>query len=162
MTIADKAVLVTGANRGIGRALVDEALSRGAGRVYAGTRQPLAHPDGRVTPLALDVTSTAQIQAAAGQVESLDVLINNAGIWLFDDLSDRAALERHLAVNLFGPYGVTRAFLPLLSRARGLHAAHRWVSADALRHEQGGGAAHGLEASRRHPDLVRGGFPNGR
>jgi NAD(P)-dependent dehydrogenase (short-subunit alcohol dehydrogenase family) len=120
MTIADKAVLVTGANRGIGRALVDEALSRGAGRVYAGTRQPLAHPDGRVTPLALDVTSTAQIQAAAGQVESLDVLINNAGIWLFDDLSDRAALERHLAVNLFGTYDMTQAFLPLLIRSRGV------------------------------------------
>jgi NAD(P)-dependent dehydrogenase (short-subunit alcohol dehydrogenase family) len=120
MTIADKAVLVTGANRGIGRALVDEALSRAAGRVYAGTRQPLAHPDGRVTPLALDVTSTAQIQAAAGQVESLDVLINNAGIWLFDDLSDRAALERHLAVNLFGTYGMTQAFLPLLIRSRGV------------------------------------------
>jgi NAD(P)-dependent dehydrogenase (short-subunit alcohol dehydrogenase family) len=113
-------VLVTGANRGIGRALVDEALSRAAGRVYAGTRQPLAHPDGRVRPLALDVTSTAQIQAAAGQVESLDVLINNAGIWLFDDLSDRAALERHLAVNLFGTYGMTQAFLPLLIRSRGV------------------------------------------
>src|SRR5215475_4295438 len=51
MTIADRAVLVTGANRGIGRALVDEALSRGVRRVYAGTRQPLAHPDGRVTPI---------------------------------------------------------------------------------------------------------------
>ena len=67
MTIADRAVLVTGANRGIGQALVAEALSRGARRVYAGTRQPLAHPDGRVTPLTLDVTSAAQIQAAAGQ-----------------------------------------------------------------------------------------------
>ena len=119
MTIAAKAVLVTGANRGIGRALVEEALSRGAGRVYAGTRQPLAHPDGRVMPLALDVTSAAQIQAAAGQVDALDVLINNAGIWLFDDLTDRAALERHLAVNLFGTWGVTQAFLPLLTRSKG-------------------------------------------
>ena len=44
MTIADKTFLVTGANRGIGRALVAEALSRGAARVYAGTRQPLSHP----------------------------------------------------------------------------------------------------------------------
>ena len=57
MTIAGKAVLVTGANRGIGQALVAEAFSRGAKRVYAGTRQPLAHPGGRVTPLALDVTA---------------------------------------------------------------------------------------------------------
>jgi NAD(P)-dependent dehydrogenase (short-subunit alcohol dehydrogenase family) len=119
MTIADKTVLVTGANRGIGQALVEEALRRGAKRVYAGTRRPLAHPDGRVTPLTLDVTNTAQTQAAAGQVESLDVLINNAGIALFDDLTDPVALERHLAVNLFGTYGVTQAFLPLLTRSRG-------------------------------------------
>jgi NAD(P)-dependent dehydrogenase (short-subunit alcohol dehydrogenase family) len=119
MMIADRTVLVTGANRGIGQALVAEALSRGAKRVYAGTRQPFAHPDGRVTPLTLDVTNPAQAQAAADQVGSLDVLINNAGIALYDDLSDRAALERHLAVNLFGTYGVTQAFLPLLVRSRG-------------------------------------------
>ena len=50
MKIADRTVLVTGANRGIGQALVQEALSRGAKRVYAGTRQPLAHPGRRVTP----------------------------------------------------------------------------------------------------------------
>jgi NAD(P)-dependent dehydrogenase (short-subunit alcohol dehydrogenase family) len=119
MTFAGKTVLVTGANRGIGQTLVAEALRRGAKRVYAGTRQPLAHPDGRVTPLTLDVTDTAQIQAAAGQVDALDLLINNAGVLLSDDLSDRAALEHHLAVNLFGPWGVTQAFLPLLARSRG-------------------------------------------
>jgi len=119
MTIADKTVLVTGANRGIGQALVEEALSRGARRVYAGTRQPLAHPDGRVTPLSLDVTNPAQIQAAAESVDALDVLVNNAGIWLHDDLSDRAMLEEHLAVNFFGTWGVTQAFLPLLTRSRG-------------------------------------------
>jgi NAD(P)-dependent dehydrogenase (short-subunit alcohol dehydrogenase family) len=119
MTIADKTVLVTGANRGIGQALVQEALSRGARRVYAGTRQSLAHPDGRVTPLSLDVTNPAQIEAAAESVDALDVLVNNAGIWLHDDLSDRAMLEEHLAVNFFGPWGVTQAFLPLLTRSRG-------------------------------------------
>jgi len=119
MTIADKAVLVTGANRGIGQALVEEALRRGAKRVYAGTRQPLAHLDGRVTPVTLDVIDAAQIQAAVERVESLDILINNAGVALLDDLSDRAALEQHLAVNLFGTYGVTQAFLPLLTGSRG-------------------------------------------
>jgi NAD(P)-dependent dehydrogenase (short-subunit alcohol dehydrogenase family) len=119
MTIADKTVLVTGANRGIGQALVDEALRRGAKRVYAGTRQPLSHSDRRVTPLTLDVTDAAQIQAAVERVESLDILINNAGVSLYDDLSDRSAIEQHLAVNLFGTYGVTQAFLPLLTRSRG-------------------------------------------
>ena len=119
MTIADRAVLVTGANRGIGQALVEEALRRGAKRVYAGTRQPLAHVDGRVTPLILNVTNPEQIQEAVERVESLDILINNAGLALYDDLSDRAAIEQSLAVNLFGPYGVTQAFLPLLTRSRG-------------------------------------------
>ena len=119
MTITGKTVLVTGANRGIGRALVEEALRRGAKQVYAGTRQPLAHPDPRVTPVTLDVTDAAQVQAAAQQVGSLDILSNNAGIALYDDLSDRAPLERHLAVNLFGTYGVTQAFLPALTRSRG-------------------------------------------
>jgi NAD(P)-dependent dehydrogenase (short-subunit alcohol dehydrogenase family) len=119
MKIADRAILVTGANRGIGQALVEEALRRGAKRVYAGTRQPLTHSDGRVTPLTLDVTNAAQIQAAVERVESLDILINNAGLALYDDLSDRAALEQSLAVNLYGTYGVTQAFLPLLTRSRG-------------------------------------------
>jgi NAD(P)-dependent dehydrogenase (short-subunit alcohol dehydrogenase family) len=72
-----------------------------------------------VTPLTLDVTDAAQIEAAAGAVESLDILINNAGVALYDDLTDRAAVEQSLAVNFFGPYAVTRAFLPLLTQSRG-------------------------------------------
>jgi NAD(P)-dependent dehydrogenase (short-subunit alcohol dehydrogenase family) len=119
MKIADKVVLVTGANRGIGQALVEEALRRGAKRVYAGTRQPLTHPDERVTRLTLDVTNAAQIQDAVERVDLLDILINNAGLGQYDDLSDRTVLERHLAVNLSGTYGVTQAFLPLLTRSRG-------------------------------------------
>jgi NAD(P)-dependent dehydrogenase (short-subunit alcohol dehydrogenase family) len=119
-TIADKAVLVTGGNRGIGRALVEEALSRGAQRVYAGTRQPWTHPDRRVTPLILDVTDGAQVQRAAAEVGSLDILVNNAGLALYDDLSDRSAIERSLATNLYGPYDMIQAFLPLLTRSRGV------------------------------------------
>ena len=119
MNIANKTVLITGANRGIGQALVDEALGRGAKRVYAGTRSALHHADRRVTPLTLDVTNASQILRAAVEVETLDVLINNAGIAIYDDLSDPDVIEQHLAVNLFGSFKVTRAFLPLLKRSKG-------------------------------------------
>ena len=118
-TIEAKTVLVTGANRGLGRALVEEALRRGAKRVYAASRQPLVHADARVTPLILDVTDWAQIQRAVESVESLDVLINNAGISLPDDLSDRAAFEKHFEVNVYGPVMVTQALLSPLIRSRG-------------------------------------------
>jgi NAD(P)-dependent dehydrogenase (short-subunit alcohol dehydrogenase family) len=118
-TFAGKSVLVTGTNRGLGQALVEEVLRRGADRVYAGTRQPADVGDERVTQLILDVTDPAQIQAAVDSVESLDILINNAGVSVPDDLSDRSALERHLAVNLYGTLDVTQAFLPLLTRSRG-------------------------------------------
>ena len=121
-TIEGKTVLITGANRGIGRALVDEALTRGAARVYAGTRAPWAHPDARVVNIPLDITSAELIRAAVAQVTaagSLDVLVNNAGIALYDDLTDPELLKRHLEVNLFGTYEVTTAFLPLLTQSHG-------------------------------------------
>ena len=119
MSIADKTILITGASRGIGQALVEEALKRGARRVYAAARRPTAHPDERVTPLRMDVTDAAQVRAAAEQVGSLDILVNNAGLAQFEGLGDRATLERHLAVNLFGTYAVTEAFLPALTRSGG-------------------------------------------
>jgi NAD(P)-dependent dehydrogenase (short-subunit alcohol dehydrogenase family) len=59
MNIENKAILITGANRGIGRALVAEALRRGAKKVYAGTRSTLQVNDERVTPVTLDVTNTS-------------------------------------------------------------------------------------------------------
>ena len=118
-TFAGKSVLVTGANRGLGQALVEELLRRGAERIYAGTRQTTAVRDERVTNVALDVTDPAQIQAAVDGVESLDILINNAGVSVPDDMTDRSAFERHLAVNLYGTLDVTQAFLPLLTRSHG-------------------------------------------
>ena len=119
MTIADKTVLVTGANRGIGagpghrspRQRREAGVRRHAHAPSPPGRARHAPDPGRDQP--------AQIQAAAEKVESLDLLINNAGIALFDDLSDRAVLEQHLAVNLFGPYGVIQAFLPLLTSSQG-------------------------------------------
>ena len=119
MPIEEKAVLLTGANRGLGRALVDEALRRGAKRVYAASRRPMVVPDERVTRLILDVTDAAQIREAAERVESLHVVINNAGVSVPDDLNDRAAFERHFAVNLYGTLDVTRVFLPALVRSHG-------------------------------------------
>jgi len=119
MNLEQKTVLITGANRGIGRALVDEALARGASRVYAGTRGALQHVDERVTAVRLDVRSTAQIQAAVAQVHSLDVLVNNAGVAIYDDLRSLDVIEQHLAVNLMGTLKVTHAFLPLLRRSSG-------------------------------------------
>ena len=96
MNITNKTVLITGANRGIGKALVDEALRRGAKKVYAGMRSPVQHPDNRVTPLTLDVTNGSQIQRAVGAVDTLDVLVNNAGIAIYDDLSSLEVLEPDL------------------------------------------------------------------
>src|SRR5262245_11253259 len=117
--IANKSVLITGANRGIGRALVDEAIRRGAKRVFAGSRGPLELNDDRVTTLTLDVTNASQIQRAVETVDTLDVLINNAGVAIYDDLSSLHIVEQHLDVNFLGMLRVTHAFVPLLKRSHG-------------------------------------------
>jgi NAD(P)-dependent dehydrogenase (short-subunit alcohol dehydrogenase family) len=119
MNIAEKTILITGANRGLGEALVKEALNRGAKRVFAGTRVALTKTDPRVTALTLDVTNASQIQRAVDQVVDLDVLINNAGIGIYDDLTDLDVIQKHLDVNLLGMVRVTQAFLPLLIRSKG-------------------------------------------
>jgi NAD(P)-dependent dehydrogenase (short-subunit alcohol dehydrogenase family) len=118
-SLIGRTLLVTGANRGIGAALVDEALRRGAGRVYAGTRQPLHHADPRVVAVELDLTDAGQIRAAAQRIERLDMLVNNAGLARYDTLDDPGVIDEHLAVNLFGPQALTRALLPQLEGAGG-------------------------------------------
>jgi NAD(P)-dependent dehydrogenase (short-subunit alcohol dehydrogenase family) len=119
MDVADKTVLITGANRGIGRALVNDALRRGARRVFAGSRGPLDITDDRVTTLMLDVTNASHIHRAVEAIDSLDVLINNAGVAIYDDLSNLDVIEQHLQVNVFGMIRVTHAVMPLLKRSRG-------------------------------------------
>lgn len=118
-SLEGKTVLITGANRGIGRALTQEALHRGAAVVYAATRKPFRHDDPRVRPVTIDLADPDGIRAAAAGVDHLDVLVNNAGIAAYDDLSDPGVLREQLAVNLFGPLEVTNAFLPALTRSRG-------------------------------------------
>lgn len=119
MKIEGKTILISGASRGIGRALLEEALKRGAKQVYAGARTTFTHPDRRVTVLTLDVTDEAQIRTAAGKVGALDILINNAGVLFYGDLKDRTMVERHLATNFFGMYDMIQTFQPLLIRSQG-------------------------------------------
>lgn len=130
-TIAGTTVLVTGANRGIGRALAEELVRRGADRVYAGTRGPVAFADDRVTPVRLDVTQPEQIARAVERIDALDVLVNNAGIAHVDDLSDAAVLEQHLQVNLLGSFRMAQAALPLLTQSRGAVVNHVSIAAFA-------------------------------
>ncbi|MFF2315216.1 SDR family NAD(P)-dependent oxidoreductase [Arthrobacter sp. NPDC058097] len=130
-------VLVSGASRGLGRALVEEAVARGATRVYAGFREPATSTDPRVVPVLLNVIDGEQIRAATEAVSSLDVLINNAGVALRpDDLSNRALLERHFAVNFWGVYDLTRALIPALAASGGtvlnVLSTASWVSLPML------------------------------
>jgi NAD(P)-dependent dehydrogenase (short-subunit alcohol dehydrogenase family) len=118
-------VLVTGANRGIGRAFVTALPARGAATIYAAARDTsgLADigPDERIVPLTSDITHQADIDAAARQVDHLDLLINNAGSLTPVDLlaGDVALIEREMQVNCLGTLRVTRAFLPRLEASGG-------------------------------------------
>lgn len=114
-TFAGKSVLVTGANRGLGQALVDEALRRGA-QTRLCRNATGAHMCGRARHARMfDVTDRRQFQPALDTLEALD----NAGVSVADGLNDRSAFERRLAVNLYGTLDVTRVALPLLTRSRG-------------------------------------------
>jgi len=112
-TLADQTVLVTGANRGLGREFVEQLLSRGVAKVYAAARNPdPSTEDPRVVPLRLDVTDPDSIARAAAAAEDVGVLINNAGISTPTPVlsADTTNLRRELEVNLFGPLAVTSAF----------------------------------------------------
>jgi NAD(P)-dependent dehydrogenase (short-subunit alcohol dehydrogenase family) len=114
-----KTALVTGASSGIGRACAVQLVSSGW-RVLAGVRHAGDAPDGTEEVL-LDVTAAEQIRAAAGLVDQLDGLVNNAGIALGGPLEfiPPKELRHQLEVNLVGQVAVTQAFLPALRRTRG-------------------------------------------
>lgn len=111
-------VLVTGANGGIGTHFVNEALARGAAKVYATARTPRVWDDERVVPLALNVTDPASVQAAVESAPDVTVLINNAGISptttsLVDITEDE--FRANMETNFFGPVLLARAFVPVLT-----------------------------------------------
>lgn len=123
MQIRDSVVLVTGANRGLGQALVAAALARGARKVYAAARDPAsvaARPG--VVPVRLDITDPAGIAALAEACGDVDLLINNAGIArLGGTLAPNAIddLRAHLETNAIGLLNVSRAFAPVLAANSG-------------------------------------------
>jgi NAD(P)-dependent dehydrogenase (short-subunit alcohol dehydrogenase family) len=117
MTLSNKVILVTGANRGIGAAIVQEMLKAGVAKIYATARDPETLPafeDSRVVPLQLDITSDASINAAASTAKDIDVLVNNAGTLAFGDYisSNLETLEDDMQTNYFGTLRVLRAFTP--------------------------------------------------
>ncbi|MGW6199838.1 SDR family oxidoreductase [Kribbella sp. NPDC055110] len=134
-TLEGAVVLVTGGQRGIGKAIVDDLLTRGAAKVYATARNPRPSTDPRVVPLPLEITDQASIDALAAAAPDVTVLINNAGASSPDTYLD-APIEDVRAVfeaNFFGPLQLTRAFVPIIERNGGghllnAHSALSWVA----------------------------------
>ncbi len=121
MQIQDKVVFVTGANRGIGKAIVETLLKSGAKKVYAAARKVESLPDfadNRVTGVTLDITNTEQISAATEAAGDTQLLINNAGVAAFTSLFDGPLelAERDMQINYFGTLNVIRAFIPSLEK----------------------------------------------
>ena len=128
--LSGKTALVTGANRGIGEAIVDALVAAGVSKVYAAARRIstldslVARHGSRVTPLQLDVTNAAEIAAAAATAIDVDLLVNNAGVVGFHggDFSDPKWIEGgrlEMEVNVLGTFAVTQAFAPILARNGG-------------------------------------------
>ncbi|MDP9869784.1 MULTISPECIES: SDR family oxidoreductase [Streptosporangium] len=114
--------LVTGANRGLGRAFALALLERGARTVYAGARDPGSVTDRDLVPVELDVTDPASVAAAAQRCGDVTLLINNAGIGLRSGLIAAPSLEAaraEMETNFFGALAMCRAFAPVLGRNGG-------------------------------------------
>lgn len=119
-TLSGRTVFITGANGGLGRHFVTQALERGAATVYAAARTPSTWDDDRVRPVHLDLTDPATIDAAVAQAGDVDLLVNNAGIAPHGDRITGSTddARRVFETNFFGTLHLTNAFAPVLA-ARG-------------------------------------------
>lgn len=115
--------IVTGANRGIGRGFVDELLDAGAKRIYVAARKledaeaVAAEAPDRLKAIALDVTDEAQVEAAAGSCQDVDLVVNNAGAFNHHTLigaPDMSAMRQEIETNYIGLVSMCRAFAPIL------------------------------------------------
>ena len=121
--VRDKTILVTGANRGIGKAITNTLLKHGAGKIYAAVRRPASadslvesHGD-KVVPLEFDLTQPNTIKAAADTASDVTLVINNAGVLrTATAFSDDAieALQFEMEANVYGLIHVAQAFAPVL------------------------------------------------
>jgi NAD(P)-dependent dehydrogenase (short-subunit alcohol dehydrogenase family) len=135
MQINGSVAFVTGANRGLGAAFVEELLDRGAAKVYAAARRPEPSDDPRVVPVELDVTRPEQVEAAAALAGDVTLVINNAGSHSGARIADGdlAGIQADFDTNFFGPIAVTRAFAPALAANGGgavltVHSVLSWIS----------------------------------
>jgi NAD(P)-dependent dehydrogenase (short-subunit alcohol dehydrogenase family) len=126
MRIRGTVALVTGANRGIGAALVQELLEQGAAKIYATARQQadlaqIAGKSDRIVPIQLDITDSRQLATVAREATDVQILFNNAGVLDFGSVLDAPteAFNRNFEVNFFGVLNATRAFAPTLTNHHG-------------------------------------------
>ncbi|MBI3213230.1 MAG: SDR family oxidoreductase [Mycobacterium sp.] len=134
VAVADKVVLVTGGRRGLGEALVDEMLARGARKVYSTARQAYSETRDRVVNVELEVRSQDSVTALAELADDVDIVVNNAGILLPGALLTGSMddVETTFDINVFGPLRVVRAFAPVLAARGGgavinVHSVLSWL-----------------------------------
>jgi NAD(P)-dependent dehydrogenase (short-subunit alcohol dehydrogenase family) len=140
MQIQNSVVLVTGANRGLGKVFAQVALERGARKVYAAARQPASVDIPGVEAIGLDVTDVLQVRRAAELAGDVTIVINNAGISLPGAVLDAAnndALRRQLDTHLFGILHMAQTFAPVIERNGGgaivnMLSALSWIHASSL------------------------------
>ncbi|MGW6743489.1 SDR family oxidoreductase [Streptomyces sp. NPDC055025] len=133
--VSGATVLVTGGQRGLGRAFVQELLEAGAAKVYATARTPVADPDPRVVPVPLEVTDADSVAELARVADDVSIVFNNAGIGAVGSLVtvDLDAVKELFEANVFGALRVAQAFAPILAAQGGgalvdIHSALSWAA----------------------------------